>query len=73
MQTEPRTFLVHVEDDRRHCRTFEGASFEEAAMAFAEEFHSDDDELRVIVIDPADGRRQCFRVDVGAHGAEPCA
>lgn len=70
MQTEQRSFLVHVEDDARHCQALEGVSFEDAATAFAAEFHGGEEELRVIVIDRADGRRQCFCVDLG--GAQPC-
>jgi hypothetical protein len=73
MQSPPRSFLVHIEDDRRHCRTIEGASFEEAAIGFAEDLHLAEDEVRIIVIDPADGRRHCFTVDLGAGGAEACA
>lgn len=71
MHEDARSFLVHVEDDARHCRVLEGASFEDAATAFAADFHGDEDELRLIVIDRADGRRQCFCVDVG--GAQPCS
>ncbi len=72
MPSESRTFLVHIEDDNRHCRTVEGGGFEAAAVSFAEDLHLEDDEVRVIVIDTADGRRQCFNIDLGAGGAEPC-
>lgn len=72
MLSEPRTFLVHIEDDDRHCRAVEEAGFEAAAVSFAEDLHLEEAEVRIIVIDTADGRRQCFNIEPGA-GAEPCA
>lgn len=72
MATEPRSFLVHIEDDARHCRAVTGAGFEDAALTFADDLHREDEAVRVIVIDSADGRRQCFHIDLGAGEAEPC-
>jgi hypothetical protein len=73
MQTEARTFRVHVEDDERHCRRMEGVSFEDAAAAFVADLHPAEEEVTVIVIDEANGRRQCLRVDVGTGEPGPCA
>ena len=72
MQPETRSFTVHLEDDARHCRRIEGSSFEDAAFAFAEDLHAED-EVVLIVTDETDGRRQCLRVDLSAGEAGPCA
>ena len=73
MQTEQRSFIVHLEDDQRHCRRLEGDSFEAAAFTFAADLHSQDDEVVLIVTDESDGRRQCFRLDLHSGAANPCA
>jgi hypothetical protein len=71
MPDEPRSFTVHLEDDARHCRRIGGASFEDAAFAFAEDLHAQE-EVTLIVTDETDGRRECFRVDLGTGETRAC-
>lgn len=68
-----QSFLVHVAGDVRHTRRIEGASFEDAAMTFAELWSPDAaGDLEVIVEDADSGRRCCYRIDLGSGDAEPC-
>ena len=71
-----RTFTVHAADDGRHAHRVEGVSFEDAALSFIEHWRPPadaDGEISVIVLDDADGREQCYRVDVGTGETRPCA
>jgi len=72
---DPHSFSVHtLHDSRTHARQVEGATFEEAALAFVEDWHpaaDPDGEVSVLVSDEH-GRQQCFRVDVGTGEAKDC-
>jgi len=72
----PRRFSAHsLEAVRQRGCMVEGRTFEEAAMAFVEEWHPDadaDGEASVIVEDCETGEAQCFRIDLGSGDAEPC-
>ena len=52
----------------------DAASFEDAAIRFAEDRldAAEGGDLRVIVRDPETGEQHCFCVDVGEGEAEPC-
>ena len=72
-----RAFCVHALDDtRNHAHEVRGASFEEAALAFVEDWHPRPDEegdVSLIVRDQQTGREQCFRIDLDSGQAAPCA
>ncbi len=72
---EPRTFRAHCAnaDAAPAALLIPAASFEEAAVTFAEHWHGQGESLRVMVIDDASGERQCFRVDLDDGGVESCA
>ena len=58
---------------RRRAHLLEGASFEDAALLFAEDRHAEGDgELSLVVEDCETGERQCFRIDLGTGRAGPC-
>mgnify|MGYP001546972255 CR=1 FL=1 len=70
-----RRFAVHaVEDAPSRAHLVEGASFEDAALGFAEDQHpqADGDEIALLVEDCETGERQCFRIDLDTGDAGPC-
>ncbi|MCF8505885.1 MAG: DUF5961 family protein [Caulobacter sp.] len=72
---ETRQFNVHARHlDNRHARTLEEASFEAAAVAYAEDFHppEDGDEITLIVREVGTGREHCFRIDLGSGETASC-
>ena len=74
--TELRRFAVHAaHEDRGREHTVEGASFEDAAVAFVETWHPTVDaegDVQVIVTDCETGRQHCLRIDVDTGEAAPC-
>jgi hypothetical protein len=73
---EIRQFSAHARHvDRHHARRLEESSFEAAAVAYVEDFHSpmtDEREISVIVRDLATGHEHCFRIDLDSGETEPC-
>ena len=73
--TAMRTFSVYIHGDARHCRTIEGADFEDAALAFVHDWApqlDEDGQVSVIVTDQETGREQCLCVDMADDSADPC-
>jgi hypothetical protein len=72
-----RHFTVHGSGEPpARTRHITGVSFEDAALAYVEEWRpapDDGDEVSVIVEDARTGERQCFRIDLGTGAAAPCA
>jgi len=71
----PRRFAVlGVEEASSRAHLLEGVSFEDAALLFVEDRHTDRDgeEMSVIVEDCETGERQCFRIDLETGRAGPC-
>ncbi len=72
-----RRFSVHGRHiDSHHARVLEEVSFEAAAVAYVEDFHSpigDDHEISVIVRDLVDGHQRCFRIDLDSGETAPCS
>ena len=69
-----RRFAVHgAEEAPSRAHLVEGASFEDAALTFAEHLNpqTDADEMALVVEDCETGERQCFRIDLEADGADP--
>jgi len=73
---EIRRFSVQAREvDSHHARVVEEASFEAAAVAYAEDFAmvvDDSLELSIIVRDLADGREHCFRIDLETGETASC-
>lgn len=73
---QQRRFAVHgVEEAPSRAHLIDGASFEDAALHFAEDWHPQadaDDEVSLIVEDCETGERQCFRVDLASGETAPC-
>jgi hypothetical protein len=73
---ETRRFAVHAaHEGAHHDRRVEGRSFEDAALAFVENWHPAVDaegEVSVIVLDCETGHRQCFRIDMETGEAGAC-
>lgn len=72
---DTRSFSVHARHaDRHHARVLTEASFEAAAVAYAEDLPSlsDGDEISVVVRELQSGDEQCFRIDVHGGEATPC-
>jgi hypothetical protein len=70
--TPRRRFSVHgAEEAPSRAHLVEGASFEDAALSFAEHLHPQDngDEMALLVEDCETGERQCFRIDLGTGEA----
>lgn len=68
-----RTFAVHETDAPQHrSRLVEEATFEAAALQFAEDHHGDGEVVSVIVEDCDSGERQCFRIDLETGETGPC-
>lgn len=67
---ETRSFSAHCSNAGEHRSDFvtRAASFEEAAMAFAERWAGPESECRVIVIDLENGERHGFSLHVGSVG-----
>ena len=74
MTDQTRRFTVHTVTDARHCREVEGASFEDAALAFVEDWagHEADGEVSLVVYDREGERELCIRVDLSNGRAAPC-
>ena len=74
--TEPHRYRVHPRDlEGSAVRVLEEASFEAAAVAYAEDFGhivSDRSELKLIVRDLENGHEHCFVVDLDTGDADPC-
>lgn len=72
-----RRFAIRSHDTASsRAQLIKGASFEDAALRFVEEFHpppDDDDAVSLIVEDCETGERQCFTVDLATGEAGPCA
>lgn len=66
-----RSFTAHCSNAGTHRSDFvtRAASFEEAAMAFAERWAGPESECRVIVTDRESGERHGFRLHLGGAGA----
>jgi hypothetical protein len=72
---EVRAFTVHAQDDARRGHRVEGASFEDAAIAFVELWSPEPDadgDVSVIVREIETGVRHCFRIDLGSGETAPC-
>jgi hypothetical protein len=69
-------YSVHARHaDRRHARVVEEASFEAAAVAYAEDLAEAADgggEISLVVRDLADGREHCFTIHLDTGDAAPC-
>jgi hypothetical protein len=73
MQTTFQVYAAH--DGRNHSHDVEGQSYEDAALAFVEEWRpaaDADSEVQIIVRDANSGREQCFRIDLFSGEAAPC-
>lgn len=73
---ETRQFSVHARHvGNHHARVLEEVSFEAAAVAYLEDFHSpmtEDHEISVIVREVQTGHEHCFRVDLQSGETAPC-
>jgi hypothetical protein len=70
-----RRFAVHgVAEASARAHLITGLSFEDAALAFVEDWHpaAKGEEVSLIVEDCETGERQCFRVDLESGETEPC-
>ncbi len=71
-----RRFSVHGHAEApSRGRLIEGGGFEDAALAFVEEFHpapDAHDAVSLIVEDCDTGERQCFTIDLATGEAAPC-
>lgn len=71
-----RAYRVHALDEAAsHAHSIDGASFEDAALSFIEDWHpapDDDGDVTVIVRDQETGREQCFRIDLDTGETAPC-
>jgi hypothetical protein len=73
---ETRSFSVHARHvDANHARIIHEASFEAAAVAYAEDLHVPVDEgdvISLIVRDLETGHEHCFKVDLASGETEVC-
>jgi hypothetical protein len=73
---ETRSFSVHARHvDAHHARVVQEASFEAAAVAYAEDLHvavGEDDEVSLIVRDLESGHVHCFTVDLASGDTAAC-
>jgi len=73
---ETRSFSVHARHvDAHHARVVQEASFEAAAVAYAEDLHvpvTDGDEVSLIVRDLETGHEHCFTVDLTSGETAAC-
>jgi len=69
-----RAFSVHGLDEApSRGQRVEAESFADAALAFLEGHHVDDDaEVALMVEDCETGERQCFRIDLATGETAPC-
>jgi hypothetical protein len=71
-----RSFSVHARHvDAHHARIVQEASFEAAAVAYAEDLHvavEDGGEISLVVRDLETGHEHCFRVDLTSGETAPC-
>ena len=70
--SEPREFHVRLRDREGAGRVVVGASFEAAAVAFAEDHAADDVALVVLVREAASGREHCLRIDIAGGEVAAC-
>ena len=71
-----RKFCVHAADLAHSSHIVEEVSFEAAAVAYAEDYTvtpGEDDDLRVIVQDMADGLTHCFCISLESGTTAPCS
>ena len=75
-RTTTNAYCVHaMHDTANHAHEVHGASFEEAALAFVEDWHPAPDgggDVSLIVRDQQTGREQCFRIDLETGDTAPC-
>ncbi len=73
---ETRSFSVHARHVNPHdARIVQEASFEAAAVAYAEDLHvapDDGDEVSLIVRDLETGHEHCFKVDLASGETAAC-
>jgi hypothetical protein len=72
---ETRQFSVHARHvDRHHARVLTEASFEAAAIAYAEDLLTlpDGSEISVIVREILSGHERCFQIDLHTGDIAPC-
>lgn len=71
-----RRFFAWAEHaGRAHGHLIEAASYEAAAVGYAELYSpapEDGGEVRILVAGVDDHRRHCFLIDLGDETAEPC-
>ena len=71
-----RQFSVHaLHIESHYARVLHETSFEAAAVAYMEEFHSlvlEDDQIGVIVRDLSTNHQQCFTVNLHTGELAPC-
>jgi Family of unknown function (DUF5961) len=71
-----RSFSVHARHVNPHdARVVQEASFEAAAVAYAEDLHvapNDGDEVALIVRDLETGHEHCFKVDLASGETAAC-
>ena len=67
-------YSVHARHAGHHrARVLEEASFEAAAVAYAEDLaEAPGGEISLVVRDLADGREHCFTIDLDTGDAAPC-
>jgi hypothetical protein len=73
--SDTRAFTVHAADEARRSHRVEGASFEDAAIAFVELWSPEPDaegDVQIIVRDAETGAQHCFRIDLDSGEAAPC-
>jgi hypothetical protein len=74
MADAEHSYLVHLKPEGGR-RRIEGASFEDAALAYLEACHPPADaegEVSLIVREETSGAEQCFRIDMETGRTEPC-
>lgn len=73
---QTRRFRVHARHiDAHHARVVQEASFEAAAVAYAEDLHlptEDGDVVSLIVRDLQTGHEHCFTVDLASGETAAC-
>jgi len=76
MPPETRRYEVHpAHHGRDATHTVEGASYEDAALAFIDRWHpaiDADGEVTLMVADCETGRQVCLRVDLDDGTTAPC-
>ena len=73
--TLERAFSVHgVADAPSRSQRVEAINFQDAALAYLETHHPQDDaeQVSLMIEDCETGERQCFRVDVASGDTAPC-